>query len=430
MKRRVRWMVVGVLVAVAAVLSPAACMQLKRGAIAMMGDAKKYKPAETPAASSPKSAPGEILRPTIDGLDTRRRRIDVALAPVARGFDSPTDVQFPPGESSLCVVLEKNGGAKWASVADGSSGPLFQVEVLTDSEEGLLGLAFHPRFPENGRFFLNYVAGVGGQDTTVIEEWRVPPGADLRAAKPKPERRLLLQEQPYQNHNAGQLQFGPDGMLYVGFGDGGYADDPHGYGQDPGVWLGKMLRIDVDRPPDGKPYGVPQDNPFLGRAGWRPEIFALGLRNPWRYAFDPKGRLVVADVGQYKWEEIGIVERGSNHGWSAREGRHCFKPESGCRTEGLTDPVYEYPRDDGGSITGGYVYQGKSVPALVGKYLFADFTSGRVWAIDLPEQSTGDAGDAWALGRWSMLPSTFGKAADGEVYLADFGEGTIYKFQP
>jgi glucose/arabinose dehydrogenase len=328
------------------------------------------------------------------------------------------------------VVLEKGGAAKWASVVDGASGPLFSVDVLTEAEEGLLGLAFHPRFSENGRFFINYVADLGGQDTTVIEEWRVPPGADLRTAHPKAEHRVLTQEQPFQNHKAGQLAFGPDGLLYVGFGDGGFADDPRGNGQNPKTWLGKMLRIDVDHPADGKAYRVPADNPFVGKEGFLPEIWALGLRNPWRYAFDPKGRMVVADVGQNLWEEVNLLERGDNLGWNTREARHCFKPKSDCRTEGLVDPVYEYDREEGQSITGGYVYEGKSVPALDGKYLVADFTSGRVWALELPADRAGPLVEAWAVGRWSMLPATFGKAADGEVYLADFGEGTVYGFVP
>lgn len=419
-------MVVLVVPAALAAGTWAACHQIRRQAIATLGDSAKYKPEPVqPAAASP-AAPG--LRPSIEGPDLERKRIDVVLVPVARGFDSPTDVQFPPGESRLAVVLEKSGTAKWVWLPDGSSGDLFKVEVLTESEEGLLGLAFHPRFSENGRFFVSYVAAVGGDDTSVVEEWRVPPGADLRSAKPAAQRRLMLVKQPYQNHDAGQLAFGPDGFLYIGWGDGGYADDPHGHGQNPSTLLGEMLRIDVDREEGGKPYGIPADNPFVGKPGFQPEIFARGLRNPWRYCFDPKGRLIVADVGQYKWEEIDIVVRGANYGWNVREGRHCFNPEHNCRTEGLTDPIYEYPRDDGGSITGGYVYEGKSVPALVGKYLFADFVSGRVWAIDLPGAHDGDAGPAWALGKWSLLPATFGKAADGEVYLADFGEGVLYRF--
>ncbi|HVE87257.1 MAG TPA: PQQ-dependent sugar dehydrogenase [Myxococcales bacterium] len=422
---------VGVVVVVA---TCASCQSIQRRVVAVMGDSKKYKPGEVPAERGEIDGDGgpaaKGLRPTVDGKDARRRRIDVVLVPAARGFDSPTDVQFPPGESKLCVVLEKGGAAKWASVADGASGPLFHVDVLTESEEGLLGLVFHPRFAENGRFFLDYVAEVDGKDTTVIEEWRVTPGADLRSAKPKAEKRLLTQRQPYQNHNAGQLAFGPDGMLYIGFGDGGFANDPHGNGQNPGTWLGKMLRVDVDHPGGDRPYGIPADNPFVGKEGWKPEIYALGLRNPWRYSFDPRGRMVIADVGQDQWEEIDFLARGGNYGWNVREARHCFKPKSDCATAGLIEPLYEYGHDEGQSITGGYVYEGKSVPALAGKYLFADFTSGRVWAVELPEKVDGAAGEPWALGRWSMLPATFGKAADGEVYLADFGEGTVYRFRP
>ncbi len=371
------------------------------------------------------------LRPDYEGRDADRPKIAVTLLPVGRGFAEVTDLQFPPGAAALAVVLTKAGAAHWLHLPDGASGPLFSVKVLTASEEGLLGLAFHPRFAENGRFFLNYVADRDGQDTTVIEEWKVAPGADLRTARPEAVRVLLEVAQPYPNHDAGQLAFGPDGMLYVGLGDGGYRADPHDNGQKPSALLGKMLRISVE-PEGGRPYGVPADNPFVGKEGFRPELWALGLRNPWRYSFDGKGRLWVADVGQDRFEELDVVERGRNYGWKVREGRHCFEPGEGCRTEGLVDPVYEYDREDGQSVTGGFVYEGAGIPALAGKYVFGDFVRGRLWAIDPPAALDGTAPlpTPYALGKFALLPSTFGRDPSGELYVGDFASGAIYRLEP
>lgn len=380
----------------------------------------------TPRYKLKEGSPSD-LRPTFEGSDADRRRIFVTLVPVAKEFPEPTDIQFPPGETALMVVLQKGGVAKWVSLPDGKQGELLSVDVLTESEEGLLGLAFHPRFKENGRFFLNYVTAVDGKDTSRIEEWTVAPGSDLRTAKPQRGRVILEVGQPYQNHNAGQLAFGPDGYLYVGFGDGGFRDDPHQNGQNPKAMLGKMLRLDVDGQEDGKGYRVPKDNPFVGKDGYLPEIWALGLRNPWRYAFDSKGRLVVADVGQDAWEEIDLIDKGANYGWRLREGRRCYIPKE-CNPAGLTDPVYEYPHDEGQSITGGYVYEGNEVPALKGKYVFGDFVRGRLWAVDLPEKNVPGAPllVPYTLGHWPILPTTFGRDAKGELYVADFNTSTVF----
>jgi glucose/arabinose dehydrogenase len=348
----------------------------------------------------------------------------VRLEQVAGGFKQPTDLQFVPGDPGLVVVLQKEGAARWLDLEGGATGTLLEVPVLSDSEQGLLGLAFHPRYLENGRFFLHYTLRVGRKDVSRVEEWGVPVGADLRKASPRPSKSLLEVEQPYPNHNAGQLAFGPDGFLYIGFGDGGFRADPHGHGQDPRTWLGSMLRIDVDRQQDGRAYAVPDDNPFVGKEGFRPETWAYGLRNPWRYSFDRQGRLWVADVGQDAWEEVAIVRAGENHGWNVREGFACFSPKRNCRSEGLTPPVHVYGRDQGQSITGGYVYEGAALPHLRGRYLFGDFVTGRLWALALNAQGTAQV---TALGRWPILPSTFGQAADGEVYLADFGGGGLYR---
>lgn len=347
----------------------------------------------------------------------------ITIAKVASGFTQPTDVQFPPGRSDLAIVLGKKGTAWWVRPADGSTGRWFTVDVSTASEQGLLGLAFHPKFAENGLFYLNYTLPRSG--TTRIAEWSVASGADPTAATPTEKRVLLEVPQPYANHNAGQLQFGPDGFLYIGLGDGGSGGDPHGHGQNPNTLLGSMLRIDVDRAGEGTPYAIPPDNPFVGNAAARQEVWAYGLRNPWRYAFAPDGRLVVADVGQNAWEEVDIVEKGGNYGWNVREGRHCYEPARNCATDGLIEPIFEYGRDLGASITGGYVYDG-AIAELKGRYLFGDFATGRVWALELPDGVR--PVEAVELGKFPIALVTFGRDAAGEVYLADFGEGVLYRF--
>jgi glucose/arabinose dehydrogenase len=259
---------------------------------------------------------------------------------------------------------------------------------------------------------------------TRVSEWFVPPSrVGSETAK---ERRVILEvSQPYSNHNGGGLAFGPDGMLYIGLGDGGSAGDPEGNGQKLGALLGKMLRIDVTRKDAGREYAVPKDNPFVATPGARPEIFAYGLRNPWRYAFDPKGRLVAGDVGQDRWEEVTLVERGKNLGWNTREGAHCFSPQEGCRTAGLVDPLFEYDRSLGLSVTAGHVYTGKRIPSLAGRFVFGDFGTGRLWALALPEGTK--PVHVTFLGRFSYAFSTFGRDASGELYAADFGPGAIYR---
>jgi glucose/arabinose dehydrogenase len=237
---------------------------------------------------------------------------------------------------------------------------------------------------------------------------------------------LLEVEQPYSNHNAGQLAFGPEGYLYVGFGDGGWRGDPHGEGQNPGTFLGAMLRIDVDRIPPGKSYGIPPDNPGLKIRGAVPELYAYGLRNPWRYSFDPSGRLVVADVGQDRFEEVHIVEGGANLGWPIREGRHCYEPRTQCPTQGLTDPVFELPRAEAASITGGYVYLGRRLPWLDGRYLVGDFLTGGLWALELPQKASGRA-KSKKLGVFPYRFSTFARDHQGEIYSAGYVSGKLLK---
>lgn len=381
------------------------------------------------------------------GPDSERAQLPVRLKRVATGLNQPTDIQFPPGQSDVALVLQKPGAIAEFKVGPAGwtrTGELLSLDVPTKSERGLLGLAFHPQFPEIPKFYLNYSTSTTAGEVSRVSEWTVT-GTLGQGAQAGSERVVLEINQPYANHNGGQLVFGPDGMLYIGWGDGGWRDDPHAHGQNPATWLGSMLRIDVTPGPDGAAYTVPTDNPFVGcpgrtgcpdgppdiyAGGVAPETYATGLRNPWRYSFSNDGMLIVADVGQNKWEEINLVPPGANLGWDTREGRHCFEPAKSCGTAGLTEPVYEYSHEEGSSITGGYVYGGTTVPGLQGKYVFADFVTGKLWALDLPAAPGGPLLAATALGDWEILPSTFGRDGEGELFVSDFGTGSILQLVP
>jgi glucose/arabinose dehydrogenase len=281
------------------------------------------------------------------------------------------------------------------------------------NEEGLLGLAFHPRFKENGQFFVTYSLA-GDQRVEHLARFRVSRD-DPNRADPASEELVLAVEQPFWNHNGGSIAFGPDGYLYWGLGDGGSRDDPFGNGQNLDTLLGKILRLDVDRRDGGQGYGIPADNPFVGNPDARGEIFAFGFRNPWQLAFDrATGKLWTADVGQDQWEEVDVVTKGGNYGWSLREGTRPFgtRPEQDAE---LIDPVWEYDHQIGKSITGGFVYRGKAIPELTGAYLYGDFVSGRLWALKL------DAAGGKAINLaipWNGLPIFgFGTDVDGEAYV-------------
>lgn len=346
----------------------------------------------------------------------------VALVSVGSGFSEVTDIQFPPGRSDVGVVLQKAGTAVWWKPADGSKGTLFSIDVPTSVELGLLGLAFAPDFATSGKFYLNYSARTPTR--TVVAEWTATNPADLSTSTASETRVLLEFNQPYDNHNGGQLQFGPDGKLYIGTGDGGSANDPQGNGQNTGVLLGKMLRIDV-APSGDLPYTVPSDNPFVGNEAYRPEIWAVGLRNPWRYSFAPDGRLVVGDVGQDRWEEIDIVEKGKNYGWNTMEATHCFPSGDSCDKTGLELPIYEYQHNVGVSITGGYTYTGTEVAGLFGQWVWADLSEGLLHSTILPHDDV--AAVVCDIGGYVESPTTFGRDGSGEVYVGSYGDGNIYK---
>lgn len=390
---------------------------IKNKIIHILGAPERYKAEGDPNA----------LQPKYTDADAAREKIVIQLVQVASGFVQPTDIQFSPLENDIALIAEKQGALKWVNLNTKASGILHKFEVISEAEEGLLGIAFHPQFKDNGKIYFNYTVSENGNDTSRIAEWAVSKPSDMANAKLSNERILMRVVQPYSNHNAGQLQFGPDGMLYIGWGDGGFKDDPKGHGQNPKTLLGSMLRVSVEPDASGKPYTVPADNPFVGNPAYAPETFAWGFRNPWRYSFDPKGRLIVADVGQDLFEEIDIVEKGANYGWNIREGAHCFEPKENCKTENLRDPVYEYGRKEGQSLTGGYVYTGTAIAALKDMYVFADFVSGRIWAIQLPESAQGKVDKAYTLGQWPVLISAFGRDNGGNLYAADFGSGKILR---
>ena len=330
-------------------------------------------------------------------------------------------------------------------------------QVYADGECGLLGFAFHPKFAENGLFYVNctvisgprrrvvYAGKPVEQNTiqTVIGEYKVDPKAETVDAKSM--RKVLTIDQPYENHNGGMIAFGPDGMLYVGMGDGGNQRDPHKNGQNLDTLLAKMLRIDVDRRDEGKGYAIPKDNPFVGKAGARPEIYAYGLRNPWRFSFDRQtGLLYAADVGEDRWEEIDLIQPGANYGWSEREGDYPFvrrpiqkgekKPTTAPAPHpGFASPIKAYWHDLGMSITGGNVYRGKAIPQLAGWYLYGDYSKGTIWGLRVEDgKVTGDATLKITNDKEirPMLPSGFGEDADGEIYVCSHQDGKVWKIVP
>ena len=334
---------------------------------------------------------------------------------VASGFDAPTFVTSPPGDSRLFVT--ELAGRIW--IVDGakkSVEPFLDISALVKSggEQGLLGLAFHPDYSTNGYFYVDYINKAG--DSELV---RYSVTADPMLAGPSTRLKLLEVDQPATNHNGGMLAFGPDGYLYWGLGDGGGSGDPYENGQDSSTLLGSMLRLDVDNPP---PYGAP------GNA-WGSEVWAIGLRNPWRFSFDSQtGLLYIGDVGQGSWEEVDVVDpavSGLNFGWDVLEGTHCYEPASGCSSSGTVLPVLEYPHTVGVSVTGGYVHRSTSIPYLDGAYVYGDLL-GKVWTFRYVDGVVVDERE-WTSGLpflgaiWS-----FGQDADGRVYVVS-GGGTIYR---
>ncbi len=381
----------------------------------------------SPAAAGPRQVAAG-LDPSLLRM-TSRRLVD--------GLERPVDIANAGDGSGRIFVVEKIGRIRIVENGQLLARPFMDISDRVNAggnEQGLLGLAFHPRYAENGIFFVNYTTsrsrgGTQSGDTVVA---RFNHSGRPDRGDPDSERIVLTVAQPYANHNGGNLAFGPDGYLWIGTGDGGSGGDPQGNGQKLTSLLGKFLRIDIDAGDAGQPYGIPADNPFVGRSDARPEIWSYGWRNPWRFAFDrATGDLWVGDVGQNAWEEVDREPRGTagglNYGWNVMEGTHCFRPAQNCDTAGKVLPVAEYGRSTGVSITGGEVYRGKAFPALDGLYFYADYGSRRLWAIG-PAPAAPDVVGSWRNAQVATLaanPTTFGTDENGEVYVA-FDSGAVH----
>jgi glucose/arabinose dehydrogenase len=346
----------------------------------------------------------------------------IAVEPVASGLVQPVGITGPPGDSRLFVV-EQTGKVRIIKNGVLLPTPLIDVttRIVSGGERGLLGIAFHPQFVTNGRFYLNYTRAADG--ATVIEEFAATSGTDV--ASPATGRVILTIAQPFSNHNAGWLEFGIDNKLYIAMGDGGGAGDPTDQAQDDRSLLGKVLRIDVDTRTGNKQYGIPSDNPFAGSADSsqdaRPEIWQKGLRNPYRFSFDrATGDIYIGDVGQSAYEELDYSPNrsGINWGWDDREGAHCFEPLRDCLAEGRTDPVVEHtPAQGWRSIIGGQVYRGSCFPSLVGEYFYSDFYNGEIWALKIAGGvATNDRAVTASLGSVSHVHA----ASNGEIYITSY----------
>ena len=294
----------------------------------------------------------------------------------------------------------------------------------SENEEGLLGLAFDPHYESNGYFYVHYTASSPAR--SIISRFSVTVD-DQQKADIESELVILQINQPYDNHNGGHIAFGPDGYLYIGLGDGGNGGDPHGNGQNNRTLLGTILRIDVSDSSEQKKYGIPPDNPFAGLKYEKNEIWAYGLRNPWRFSFDEEtGLLWVGDVGQNKFEEIDIVEKGGNYGWNVLEGFHCHPDStSSCDSEEFEAPIVEYDRDEGCSVTGGYVYRGSIFNFLYGSYIYGDFCSGLIWALNYDGTKIVDV---TILVDSDLIISSFGEDEEGELYILSF-DNKIYRLK-
>ena len=353
--------------------------------------------------------------------------VQVRLEEVVTGLAYPVYLTAAPGDTSRLFIVEKGGTVRVLKHGVLLPAPFIDLSsrVTTGSEQGLLGMAFHPT---DHRVVLSFTAPGptrGGRSRVVT----FTPGADPDVLDPASEQLVLEVDQPYTNHNGGHVAFGPDGYLYFGLGDGGSGGDPQGHGQDRNDLLGSLLRLDLDH---GLPYTVPATNPFVGQAGARGELWNWGLRNPWRFSFDrANSNLYIADVGQNEWEEVDVQPGGSpggeNYGWAVMEGAHCYRGYT-CDRSGLAMPVIEYGHGGGCSITGGYVYRGQAIPELAGTYFYADYCEGWIRSFVYQSGAATNASSWPALDTGQQITS-FGEDARGEIYVVLAG-GTIYRIAP
>ena len=371
-------------------------------------------------------------------------------------FDRPLEMAYPRDQRNLLFVAEQKGVIQSfpndPTTADAKvfldiSAKVFSPRSGGHNEEGLLGLAFHPNAKQNREFFVYYSSKEGPTGRrSIVARYRVSKDDPRRADAESEQRVWIGPPDPHGNHNGGGIAFGPDGYLYITLGDSGAADDPLTTGQNPKDFFGSILRIDVDHPSSDKPYGIPKDNPRLRDpekfADWAPEVYCIGLRNVWRFSFDRQtGTLWAGDVGQNKWEMVHIIRNGGNYGWSINEGLHPFRTRQ--KADGaskISKPLAEYPhkpdlensgrRDDGKSITGGYVYRGKALPELAGVYVYGDYDTGRVWGLREQGGQAVVSAELIELGRQpKMNIASFGEDAAGELYILAF-DGKIYRLVP
>jgi glucose/arabinose dehydrogenase len=367
---------------------------------------------------------------SFSGLSIAQYSLDLAFPNLT--FSNPVELVNSGDGTNRLFVLTQSGKIFVFPNTPSANAKVFLD--LTDSvsqsggETGLLGLAFHPNYSNNGYFYVDYTTRQSPLRSK-ISRFSVS-GSNPDSAVRSSEIVLITQVQPFSNHNGGHLAFGPDGYLYISLGDGGSGGDPFNNAQNKSVLLGKILRINIDSASGGNNYSIPPTNPFYNNTmGYRQEIYAYGLRNTWKYSFDiPSGRTWAADVGQDMWEEIDILQNGKNYGWKIMEGFNCYSPPTGCDTSGLTMPIWSYSHSEGMSITGGYVYRGSLVPGLTGKYIYADYVVGKIWALTYdginPPQNE-------LLLDSPYLISTFGVDENNELYICTYGSaGKIYKFHP
>jgi glucose/arabinose dehydrogenase len=406
------------------VLAVAACGSPPPSPSATAGDT----PAPTGPVSSSASSSASPAAPSL----APGAAPALALSPVFDGLDSPVDIAYRPNEPTSLFVVEQGGRIRLVRDDKLLERPFLDIRdlVMAGGERGLLGLAFLPT-AEEGRFFVYYTDRDGRQVVASYDTTATDPDA----ADPSTARIWLTMDDQFANHNGGSLAFGPDGMLYIGTGDGGGGGDPLDSGRHLDTLLAKVLRIDVSQD-EGQGstsrYRIPPDNPFVSRAGARPEIFATGLRNPWRLRFDrTTGDLWIGDVGQGAWEEIDVIRAGTSgfdFGWNTMEGSHCYRDSgSGCATPDLTLPVAEYGHDQGCSVTGGTVYRGSAFPALQGWYVFSDYCSGTFWAIDAATATSSDTIDPPVVATTNYSISAIAEDSAGELFATDLSSGALLR---
>jgi glucose/arabinose dehydrogenase len=413
---------------------PAAAWLATVVAAAALASCSTNPPSEPPRGSTPPpsaSGPAATKAPSASvatgaptGSAARLSDLAIALEPFASVPGGPLAIAAPNDGSGRLFVAAQDGKA-WVVEADGTTrpGPLVDLSdrLRSGGEQGLLGIALHPGFPTDPRVFVDYTDKAGD---TIVASLTLDPG-DPNRLDPASQRQLLFVDQPFANHNGGALAFGPDGYLYVSLGDGGSGGDPQGNGQNTNALLGKILRLDIDSSGGDQAYAIPSDNPFANGGG-RGEVWLYGLRNPWRLSFDrANGDLWIGDVGQNAFEEVDVARAGIgglNFGWNRMEGSHCFRSDR-CERDGLTLPVSDYGRDLGCTVIGGYVYRGSRYPFLAGTYLFTDYCSGEIFALDA--SSNGLVAPV-TVGNGSSGISAFGEDAGRELYITAL-DGTVSK---